>query len=270
MKITDFEKFKEPFPEKDIEWRLQTCGSGKNGVWALCLAYITSRAVQERLDTVCGPDGWKTSIIPVVTTSENSSRPGEKSSSKNCNAFLCELSIRVTHDDGTVEWISRVDGADATDIEPVKGGISGALKRVAVQFGIGRYLYNLEENFAQILPDGSTQKGYPGKTKEGQKFKWLPPKLPAWALPKGTTNKKSAAAPEKVPTEEVPAEEAPVKLTPEELEELNHEKVKLQDWIKSGVLGGDYLKKANWYLTNNDLKGIKSTNKWCSEQAETA
>ncbi len=232
MKIEDFEKFKKPFPEKDIEWRLQSSGKGSNGIWALCLAYITSRAVQERLDAVCGPDGWKTSI------------------KKDGDAYLCELSIRVTHDDGTIEWLSRVDGADATDIEPVKGGISGALKRVAVQFGIGRYLYNLEENFATILPDDTKKKCYTGKTKDGTKFKWLPPALPDWALPED--------------------EEVLSKLTPEQQNELKREKVKLKDWIQDGVLCGDYLKKANFYLKTNNLQGIKDTNKWCASQVEVS
>ena len=39
------------------------------------------------------------------------------------------------------EWVWRTDGAPTTDIEALKGGISGAIKRVAVQFGMGAYLY---------------------------------------------------------------------------------------------------------------------------------
>ena len=40
------------------------------------------------------------------------------------------------------QWIFREDSADQTDIEPTKGGFSDALKRVAVQFGLGRCLYD--------------------------------------------------------------------------------------------------------------------------------
>lgn len=126
----DLSKLKEPFKAEDIEWRLQQCGETRDGrIWGKCLAYITSRAVQERLDEVCGTDGWRSDIR------------------KDGNAYLCTLSIRVKHEDGSTEWISRTDGADATDIESVKGGISGAIKRAAVQFGIGRYLYDLEEGW---------------------------------------------------------------------------------------------------------------------------
>jgi len=164
MKIEDMAKLKEPFPETDLEWRLQSCGEKNGKFWGKALAYITSRAVQDRLDEVCGPDGWQIAIR----------REGD--------AYLCTLSIRVTHEDGTTEFISRTDGADATDIEPVKGGISGAVKRVAVQFGIGRYLYNLKDGWAVICDDGQ----YKGKTKEGKEFKWNPPALPGWALPGGS------------------------------------------------------------------------------------
>ena len=160
----DLSKLKEPFPAEDIEWRLQSCGEKNGKFWGKALAYITSRAVQERLDEVCGPDGWQTEI------------------KKEGDAYLCTLSIRVKHDDGTVEFISRVDGADATDIEPVKGGISGAIKRAACQFGIGRYLYNLDEAWADVREDGKLS----SKTKEGKWFKWNPPALPSWALPGGS------------------------------------------------------------------------------------
>ena len=50
--------------------------------------------------------------------------------------MICELSINI---DGT--WITKSDGADDSNIEGAKGGISDALKRAAVLFGIGRYLY---------------------------------------------------------------------------------------------------------------------------------
>ncbi len=41
----------------------------------------------------------------------------------------------------TGEWVEKQDGSGATDMEPFKGGISGALKRAAVAWGIGRELY---------------------------------------------------------------------------------------------------------------------------------
>lgn len=179
MKTEDMAKLKEPFPETDLEWRLQSCGEKNGKFWGKALAYITSRAVQDRLDEVCGPDGWQCAIR----------REGD--------AYLCTISVRITHDDGTTEWISRTDGADATDIEPVKGGISGAIKRCAVLFGCGRYLYNLKDGWAVICDNGQ----YSGKTKEGKTFKWNPPALPADALPKGykPASSKSSSKPSPTP-----------------------------------------------------------------------
>ena len=86
MELSKLNDLKKPFLSKDIEWRLQQCGEKKDGsIWGKCLAYITSRAVQERLDEVCGTDGWRSDIR------------------KDGNAYLCTLSIRVKHEDGSVE-----------------------------------------------------------------------------------------------------------------------------------------------------------------------
>ena len=40
-------------------------------------------------------------------------------------------------------FITKWDGAEDSDIEPVKGGLSDSMKRAAVQWGIGRYLYSM-------------------------------------------------------------------------------------------------------------------------------
>ena len=158
------DKLQAPFHEKDIEWRLQRCGKKNNGeFWGIALAYITNRAIMNRLDDVFGPFGWKN----VFEKSPN-------------GAVLCGIS--VLHNG---EWITKYDGADDTEMEAIKGGLSGAMKRAAVQWGIGRYLYNLEANFANITPNGKLV----GKTKSKETFKWDPPKLPKWALP--TVNDKT-------------------------------------------------------------------------------
>lgn len=239
MKIEDMAKLKEPFPETDLEWRLQSCGERNGKIWGRALAYITSRAVQDRLDEVCGPDGWQTTIR----------REGD--------AYLCTLSIRVTHEDGTTEFISRTDGADATDIEPVKGGISGAVKRVAVQFGIGRYLYNLKDGWAVICDNGQ----YSGKTKEGKTFKWNPPALPADALPKGYESKTSKSSSKSSPTP--PSEEDKKKC-----EEI---KSKLMDYE-------DVIPKDSWkdieaavkVATPESMKYLKQMLTWASDEAKKA
>ena len=231
----DLNKLKEPFPASDIEWRLQSCGEKNGKFWGKALAYITSRAVQDRLDEVCGPDGWQTSIR----------REGD--------AYLCTLSIRVTHEDGTTEFISRTDGADATDIEPIKGGISGAVKRVAVQFGIGRYLYNLKDSWANVCENGVLT----GCTKEKKYFKWNPPALPDWALPGGTG---------KPPVDNKTKNTQPAEQSLPDDGELVNATIKLESYINDGVLNGDFLKRAKEHISNKNLEGIKNTIAWCESQ----
>lgn len=156
----DFKKLAEPFKESDIEWRVQSCRNTDKGPWARVLAYVTNRAIQNRLDEVCTPAGW-----------QNEYRPAP------CGGVMCGISILC---DG--QWITKWDGADNTDIEQVKGGLSDSMKRAAVQWGIGRYLYNLDADYAVISDKG---KYYHDDKKQNIRFRWNPPKLPAWALPKG-------------------------------------------------------------------------------------
>lgn len=157
----ELERLDEPFAASDIEWRVQQSGkTGQGKVYAMVLAYVTNRAIMNRLDEVCGKGFWRNEYQPAP-----------------CGGVMCGISIKF---DG--EWITKWDAAENTQVEAVKGGMSGAMKRAAVQWGIGRYLYNLEEGFAQT----STEKNYAwnrAKLKDGSIFWWAPPALPSWALP---------------------------------------------------------------------------------------
>lgn len=164
----------EPLAPADIEWRMQSSGEKNGKVWARVLAYVTSRAIMDTLDRVVGPDRWR----------------NEKPEAGPAGGVLAGISIRL--DDGT--WVTKWDGAENTDVEAVKGGLSGAMKRAGVQWGIGRYLYNLEEGFARVHDGGA----HYAKTKEGKAFKWDPPDLPAWALP--PKGERQATAPEPAPS----------------------------------------------------------------------
>lgn len=156
-------KLKEPFAPTDIEWRIGRAGKNDKGIWATCLAYVTNRAIMERLDEVCGPENWR---------NEFTTAP--------CGGVLCGISIKFT--DG---WVTKYDGAENTDMEAVKGGLSGAMKRAAVQWGIGRYLYDLPEGWAIVNSNGAHHGKLPEKF-GGAGFRWSPPALPGWALPKGS------------------------------------------------------------------------------------
>ena len=158
----DLSLLKQPFRADDIEWRLQQAGESNGRIWGKCLAYVTVRAIEARLDEVCGPENWK-----------NEFKEGPN------GGILCGISIHTGS-----EWVTKWDGAENTQVESVKGGLSDAMKRAGVQWGIGRYLYDLEEGWANVCDNGI----YNGKTKEGKWFKWNPPVLPEWALPSDEVN----------------------------------------------------------------------------------
>src|SRR5512135_1254515 len=143
-----FARLSEPFNPGDIEWRAGATNADKTK--ALALAYITSRAVMDRLDEVIGPENWKDEYAPGPD-----------------GGVICGLSLRIGN-----EWITKWDGADNTEFEAIKGGLSDAFKRAGYKWGVGRYLYKLESVWVACEAHGKTIS-----------LKTTPP-LPAWALPK--------------------------------------------------------------------------------------
>jgi len=169
------ERLQDPFPPEEIEWRVGSTNGDKTK--GIALAYVTNRAIQNRLDSVFGPFGWK-----------NEFREWKGSSQ------ICGISVKF---DG--EWITKWDGADDSNTEAVKGGLSDAMKRAAYQWGIGRYLYNLENVWVPIRQQG---KSYVLASE---------PRLPAWALPRGYeyngSPRNTQAEPPSEPTETFPPTE---------------------------------------------------------------
>lgn len=126
----------KPFAPEDLEWRIQAANQEKGK--GLAVAYVTNRAIQDRLDDVVGPENWR-----------NEYKPWHKGDKKE--AQLCGISIYLEE---RKEWLTKWDGAEDTDIEPVKGGLSDSMKRAAVQFGIGRVLYKMNGVWVQIEQKG--------------------------------------------------------------------------------------------------------------------
>ncbi len=169
----DLTKLAEPFPLEDIEWRVSRSGQGGKGVFCMVLAYITARAIQKRLDDVCGPENWRVEKPSVLSINGKS-------------AFAVGISINL----GLDRWITKWDVAEPTNIEPAKGGFSGAMKRAGAQWGIGRYLYYLDETFAEVSdakPAVESSRWKYARLSEkhgGGVYYWKTPSLPGWALPK--------------------------------------------------------------------------------------
>lgn len=177
----DLSLLSAPFPAEDIEWRVSRAGVGNKGIFCMVLAYVTARACQKRLDDVCGPEHWRLEEPRVLEINSKS-------------AFACGLSIRIDS-----EWVTKWDVSEPTNIEPAKGGWSGAVKRAAAAWGVARYLYYLDEVFADVAEEGpavrSRQWNYAKlKTDDGfRSYYWKTPSLPGWALPKEPEHEVSQA-----------------------------------------------------------------------------
>lgn len=127
-------RLREPFAWGDVEWKVQVTTQDKTR--GMAVAYIDSRAIQNRLDEVIGAFNWKSSFAPWQN-----------------NAQICGLSV---YDGERGDWVTKYDGAENTDIEPIKGGLSDSFKRAACVWGIGRYLYELGGIWVEIEQRGKS------------------------------------------------------------------------------------------------------------------
>ena len=121
----------KPFAPEDLEWRLQN--TIEESMRGMAVPYVTNRAIQNRLDEVCGPENWY-----------NEFKPWHSNGKKD--AQLCGIAIYFEGKGFITKW----DGAEDSDIEPIKGGLSDSMKRAAYQWGIGRVLYSLDTVWVDI------------------------------------------------------------------------------------------------------------------------
>ncbi len=147
--MTEIERLlAEPFETSEVKWK-----PGKiEGSRALALCYVDARLVMDRLDEVFGVMGWKDDyeVLP-------------------SGCIACRLSVR---DSGDV-WVTKMDvgglSEQPDDGDKEKAAFSDALKRTAVKWGIGRYLYRLGSSWCDYDPV--------------KKRIVKPPQLPPWAIP---------------------------------------------------------------------------------------
>ena len=133
-------KLSAPFADSDIEWRLQYANEENNT--GIAVPYVTNRAIQNRLDKTVGIGNWKNEFSP---WHGDGKKQGQ----------LCGISI---YDSDRKEWITKYDGAEDSEIEPVKGGLSDSMKRAAVQWGVGRYLYSMDTVYVDVEKSGKSMK----------------------------------------------------------------------------------------------------------------
>lgn len=137
----------EPFHPAEVKWKPQSVKGNR----CMALAYIDARHVMDRLDAVMGLGEWRDEYTILSDGS-----------------VQCRLSLRIGG-----EWVYHEDVGSRSeqpdDGDKMKSAFSDALKRAAVKFGVGRYLYRLGHEWVDYDP---------------QKRKIAnPPQLPNWALP---------------------------------------------------------------------------------------
>lgn len=138
MQLSDVQRrLKSPFPAHMVAWR--AVAFNKERTRALLLPYLDARAVMDRLDAIC-PDGWSFEVEMLTT--------------------------------GAVKGRLTVLGVTREDIgegDSLKAASSDALKRAAVHFGIGRYLYDIPKTWNDWDDTNNSPKHEP--------------ELPEWAKP---------------------------------------------------------------------------------------
>lgn len=118
-----------PFRDEELKWRAGATWE-QNGVkFTRPLVYVDVRTVCNRLDAVLGIHGWSSEITPISS-----------------GIYCCKITAHA------LGGVSRMDIGQAgeNEAEREKSGVSDAIKRAAVQFGVGRYLYGLEQMPVQM------------------------------------------------------------------------------------------------------------------------
>ncbi|MFT7553566.1 MAG: hypothetical protein ACI9BV_003902 [Rhodothermales bacterium] len=100
-----------PFPTEHVQVKVLATNQDKSR--GLIVPFINARAVMDRLDQVVGPDGWSDAYDVIAV-----------------GVVKCRL---------TISGITKTDVGQGDD---AKSAFSDSLKRAAVRWGIGRYLYD--------------------------------------------------------------------------------------------------------------------------------
>lgn len=149
MKLSDVQKrLQAPFPAHLVGWKPAIITKDRKR--AMLLAYVDARAVMDRLDAVC-PNEWSFEVEVVPGTAQ----PTVKG--------------RLTLLGVTREDIGEAGGEG--EAATLKAATSDALKRCAVHFGVGRYLYDLPRAWVD----------WDDLKREARSA----PELPEWARPDG-------------------------------------------------------------------------------------
>ena len=162
-RATILAQLSEPFDPREINWRVtHTSRDGRRGA---VIAYADPRAYQDRLNKVVTAAGWSSSYHVCTLTNIMRARGQNKEVMSGKVLSTCTVTI-----EGIGEH-SATGEAWADDECAMTRADAQAFKRACSAFGLGRYLYDLEEAWVDLDED-----------KQPKSL----PQLPKWALPAGT------------------------------------------------------------------------------------
>jgi hypothetical protein len=153
----------EPFGLSEIKWRVtHTTHDGTRGA---VIAFADPRAYTDRLNQLFTPSGW-TRNYDVTTVSAVTRQKRDKIIQTGKVLVTCTLTIaRIgTHSGSGEQWADEQNAMTAAEAQ--------AFKRASSCFGLGRYLYNLQETWVALDAQGKPTRL---------------PALPEWALPKANS-----------------------------------------------------------------------------------
>jgi hypothetical protein len=165
----------DPFEPTEVKFKPQMVKNNR----ALAMAYIDARLIQDRLDEVVGVENWE-DAYKILTD----------------GSVMCRLRVKLGD-----RWITKTDVGSPSEQpdsgDRLKAAFSDALKRAAVKFGIGRYLYRLKADWVDYDPV--------------KKQLTQLPRLPAWALPRAAKPAPEPKAEKPKPAKPEPAKPEPAK-----------------------------------------------------------
>lgn len=135
-----YKKLRAPFHIRFVNWKINNYNNDKTR--ALITFYLDARAVQHRLNQVLGVQGWSFSFT-------------ELEKDQGVHGKLTVYGI--ADDGGASRTVSREDAgypSPAEKDEWYKDAVSDALKRCAVHFGVGHFLYALPHLWIDLTTPG--------------------------------------------------------------------------------------------------------------------
>lgn len=176
----------DPFDPREIKFKPQMVKNNR----ALAIAYVDVRLVEDRLDEVLGVENWQDDYEILADGS-----------------VACRLRVFLGG-----QWVTKMDVGSPSEQpdqgDRLKAAFSDALKRAAVKFGIGRYLYRLPAQWVE----------YDAAKKQITN----PPQLPAFALPRPAAAPPAAPAPAAKAKKDAAAAPAPPKVAEPEAPKSGH------------------------------------------------